>query len=225
MSVLEYDGCMGRPLRKDAERNRERIVGAARELFAEAGLGVTLHDVARRAGLGVGTVYRHFADKGVLIESLFDEQLERIVEIYESGLDDPDPWHALVSVHERALELQAEDRGLRELLAGAPHAPARATRQRARLHPIAAKLVERGKAAGVVRADCETQDFGVVMMMVATVIDAAAEVNPDLWRRYLRLALQGLRAQGAPLDHPSVRAVRPRQMDELVLGAWTRRRP
>lgn len=216
---------MGRPLRRDAERNREKILGAARELFAEEGLGVTLHDVAGRAGVGVGTVYRHFADKGVLIETLFDDQLDQIVAIYESGLDDPDPWHALVSVHERALELQAGDRGLRELLAGAPHAPERATRQRARLHPIAAKLVERGKAAGAVRADCETQDFGVVMMMVATVIDAAADVSPELWRRYLRVGLQGLRQQGARLDPFPVPAVKPRQMDELVLGAWKRRRP
>src|SRR5579875_1512745 len=80
----------GKPLRKDAERNRRRILDAARELFAERGLGVTLNDVAHHAGVGVGTVYRRFPDKTVLIESLFEERLEEIAERLRTAVADPD---------------------------------------------------------------------------------------------------------------------------------------
>src|SRR4051794_16109523 len=217
MSATEH------PLRKDAERNRQRILEAARELFAERGLGVTLNDVAHHAGVGVGTVYRRFPDKEVLIDTLFQEQLDEWARIYEEGLHDPDPWHAVVSTHERALELWAHNRGLKENLLGSPHASKRATQQRAQLHPLAAKLIERAQAAGEIRADATTQDYGVVLMMVSAVMDAAEDVSPELWRRYLRIALQGLRPEGTPLDPLLVPAVEPEQMERLLIGAWKRR--
>lgn len=212
------------PLRKDAERNRERIVQAARELFAERGLSVTLNDIAHHAGVGVGTVYRRFPDKESLIDTLFQDRLDEWARLFEEGLADPDPWQAIVTVHERALELWARDRGLKELLLGAPQASERATRQRAQLHPLAAKLIERAQAAGVVRPDAATQDFGVVLLMLGAVMDAAEDVNPELWRRYLRIALQGLRPEGTPLEPLVVPAVRPEQMDGLLVGVWKRRR-
>src|SRR3954449_6931317 len=118
------------PLRKDAERNRQRILDAARELFAERGLGVTLNDVAHHAGVGVGTVYRRFPDKEMLIDTLFQEQLDEWARIYQEGLADPDPWHAVVSTHERALELWADNRGLKEIVLGSPQASERARQQR-----------------------------------------------------------------------------------------------
>src|SRR3954466_10632161 len=144
-------GTTEKPLRKDAERNRQRVLAAARELFAERGLEVTLNDVAHHAGVGVGTVYRRFPDKELLIDTLFQEQLDEWARIYEEGLHDPDPWHAVVSTHERALELWAHNRALKEILLGSPHASERATQQRAQLHPLAAKLIERAQAAGEIR--------------------------------------------------------------------------
>src|SRR5436190_17133572 len=134
-------------LRKDAERNRHRILEAARELFAERGLSVTLNDVAHHAGVGVGTVYRRFPDKEVLIDTLFQEHLDEWARIYEEGLDDPDPWHAVVSTHERALELWANNRGLKEILLGSPHASERARQQRAQLHPLAPNRIEPARPA------------------------------------------------------------------------------
>jgi AcrR family transcriptional regulator len=213
----------GHPLRKDAERNRQRILESARELFAERGLGVTLNDVAHHAGVGVGTVYRRFPDKEMLIDTLFQEQLDEWACIYEEGLHDPDPWRAVVSTHERALELWANNRGLKEILLGSPHASERATQQRTQLHPLAAKLIERAQAVGEIRADATTQDYGVVLMMVGAVMDAAADVNPELWRRYLLIALQGLRPEGSPLEPLPVAAVEPTQMEQLLIGAWKRR--
>src|ERR671933_90846 len=107
------------PLRRDAERNRQRILDAARELFAERGLAVTLNDVADHAGVGVGTVYRRFPDKAELVEALFEQRLEGIVGLLEEALENPDPWLGLEGFLERVLELQANDRGLKDILVGA----------------------------------------------------------------------------------------------------------
>jgi AcrR family transcriptional regulator len=210
-------------VRKDVVRNRRRILEAAKELFAARGLGVTLHDIARHAGVGVGTIYRHFPDKAELIDLLFEEQLERMAELAHQALADPDPWRAVVWFHEQSLELQSRDRGLKELLLGIPDAPQRAVKWRHRLHPLAAQIIERAQAAGVVRPDCETQDFGVVVLMVGAVIDAARDVSPDLWRRYLTLALQGLRPASSPPEPLDVPAVSPQQMEDLLIGAWRHR--
>lgn len=223
IGTMEAVSSEARPLRKDAERNRERILEAARELFAERGLGVTLNDVAHHAGVGVATVYRRFPDKEVLIDMLFQEHLDAWARIFEEGLADPDPWHAVVSVHERALELWAGNRGLKEILLGSPQATRRAARQRAQLHPLAAKLIERAQAAGVVRGDAETQDFGVALLMLGAVMDAAQDLEPDLWRRYLHITFQGLRPEGAPLEPLPVAAPRPTQMDKLLVGIWKHR--
>jgi len=208
--------------RKDVVRNRQRILDAAQELFAERGLGVTLHDIAGHAGVGVGTIYRHFPDKTVLIGLLFEEQIERIADLAHQALADPDPWHAVVWFHEQSIELQARDRGLKELMLGMPNAPELAVTFRTKLHPLAAQIVERAQAAGVVRHDCETQDFGVVVLMIGAVIDAASDLSPELWRRYLTIALQGLRPASPPAPLP-VPAVSPEQMEQLLVGAWKHR--
>jgi len=213
----------GKPPRKDAARNRQRILEAAKELFAERGLSVTLHDIAARAGVGVGTIYRHFPEKKPLIDAVFEEHLAEMTALFEAALADADPWHSIVRGHEQLLEHQARNRGLKELLLGTtPDAPDRARQLRARLHPLAAQLIERGKAAGVVRADCETQDFGLLQTMVGAVMDAAADVDPDLWRRYFTIAIQGLRPQGAPLEQLSVPALPPERMENLLVGQWKR---
>jgi AcrR family transcriptional regulator len=213
----------GPRLRKDVVRNRQRILNAAQELFADRGLGVTLHDIAHHAGLGVGTIYRHFPDKAVLIDLLFEEQLERMAALAHQALADPDPWHAVVWFHEQSLELQSRDRGLKELLLGIPDAPERAVKWRRTLHPLAAQLVERAQAAGQVRPDCQTQDFGVLVLMVGAVIDAARDVSPELWRRYLKITLQGLRPASSPPEPLDVPAVTPQQMEQLLIDAWKHR--
>lgn len=212
-----------KPTRKDAARNRRRILAAAKQLFAEEGLSVTHHDIAARAGVGVGTIYRHFPDKKPLIDAVFEEHLAEMTALFEQALADPDPWRSIVSGHERLLEHQARNRGLKELLLGTtPDAPDRARQLRAQLHPLAAQLIERGKAAGVVRADCETQDFGLLQTMIGAVVDASEAVDPDLWRRYFAIALQGLRPAGAPLEPLPVPPLPPERMEDLLVGQWKR---
>ena len=87
-----------RPLRRDAERNRQRILEAAAEVFTERGFAATLDDVARHAGVGVGTVYRRFPDKAALADALFDERIDALVTLAEQARDEPDAWAALVGV-------------------------------------------------------------------------------------------------------------------------------
>jgi AcrR family transcriptional regulator len=213
------------PRRKDAARNRQRILDAAKEIFAERGLGVTLHDIAAHAGVGVGTIYRHFPEKQPLIDAVFEQHLAEMTALFEEALDNPDPWESIVWCHERLLEHQARNRGLKELLLGTTaDAPERGREIRAQLHPLAQRLIERGQVAGVVRPDCETQDFGLLQTMVGAVMDAAEDIDPQLWRRYFFIALQGLRPAGAPLEPLPVPALPAERMDELLVGQWKARR-
>ena len=185
----------GKPLRKDAERNRRRILDAARELFAERGLGVTLNDVAHHAGVGVGTVYRRFPDKTVLIESLFEERLEEIAERLRTAVADPDPWHGIVTFLQRNFEAQASDQGLKELITAAPDGLARVARLRDQLLPLSAELMRRAKESGAIRKDVAPTDLAIVQLMIASVLDAARDVEPELWRRCLAIILRGLSAR------------------------------
>src|SRR3954465_11282391 len=104
------------PLRKDAARNRERLLTAASELFAERGLNVTLNDIAHHAGVGVGTAYRRFANKEEVIDALFEERLQAVAKVATDALGNPDPWSGLVSFLERALGMQFGDRGLNQIM-------------------------------------------------------------------------------------------------------------
>jgi AcrR family transcriptional regulator len=208
-----------RPLRKDAELNRRKILDAAGELFAERGLGVTLNDVAHHAGVGVGTVYRRFPDKAQLIDELFEERLAEIHALIEKAIEDPDPWHGLTSFLEGALEIQARDRAVKELLFNAPGGVERVARMREKMLPLAMVLVTRAQESGELRSDAAPQDIPMLQLMIGTIIDLSRDFEPDLWRRCLSIVLQGLRAgPGAPEPlEPAPPA--PDQM-QAMLTAW-----
>ena len=107
-----------RPMRKDAVRNRALLIQAAREVFAERGLEASLDDIAHRAGLGVGTAYRHFANKYELAQAIFAEAIDQVIELATRCADVPDAWLGIVTFLEGTAELQTTDRGLREVLMG-----------------------------------------------------------------------------------------------------------
>jgi AcrR family transcriptional regulator len=196
-----------RPLRRDAERNRQRILEAAGQVFAERGLEATLDDIARHAGLGVGTVYRRFPEKELLIDALFDQRIGLIVAVAEEALAHDDPWKGLVHFLERSIELQASDRGLKEVLLGPEHGRDRVKVSRERLLPLVTRLVNRAHAAGVLRRDVQVRDLPFMHMMLGAVVDASHDIEPDLWRRYLALLLDGLRArpkERRPLPVPAL---------------------
>ena len=210
-----------RPLRKDAERNRRRVLEAAGELFAERGLGVTLDDVAHHAGVGVGTVYRRFPNKEVLIDALFEQRIEAIATIAAEALEIADPWDAFVFYFEQGSELQARDRGLKELLTCSTHGGECLASAKDKLRTRVTELFDRAKAAGVVREDASPLDTPVIMLMLGAVMDRSRDVEPELWRRYLGLVLDGLRPEAAtPL---AVRSLDAGQIDAVMRTPLRRR--
>jgi AcrR family transcriptional regulator len=208
----------GRPLRRDAERNRQRILDAARALVAEVGLDISHDDIARAADVGVGTVYRRFPDKQKLIEELFDERVDQIVALVDAARQLEDPWQGLRAFLEGNLELQAGDQGLKELMLGNSRATDLAQRAQRRIGSAVRELVARAHASGQLRADVGVEDFPLVQMMVGAVMEDARHIDPNLWRRALALLLDGYRADGKPTPLPG-RMAAPEQIEQ-VLSHW-----
>lgn len=182
-----------RPLRADAERNRQRILAAAREVFAERGVEVTLDDIARHAGVGVGTVYRRFTDREELIEAVFEDQVERLVEAAEEAARCEDPWTGLEQLLLVAGQYFADNRGLRTvLLEGGPDRR-RVVDMRERLTPAVTAVLTRAQQAGRLRDDVEATDVPLIHIMLMAAAEQGRSVTPDLWKRYLTLLLDGLR--------------------------------
>lgn len=196
-----------RPLRRDAERNRQLILDAAREVFRERGLDVTLDDIAKHAGVGVGTAYRRFANKDALIDELFEDRVSEMVTMAEEALEVEDPWLSLTGFIERILEAQAADRGLKQVLVSASQGRERVCDARDRIAPLTKRIVERAIEAGVVRPDFEETDMPMISVMVGGVMDATRDVDPDAWRRYLPVVFAGIAASGSAVDvlpHPAL---------------------
>jgi AcrR family transcriptional regulator len=212
-----------RPLRRDAERNRQRILEAARVVFAERGLRGSHDDIARAAGVGVGTVYRRFPDKEELIDALFEARVEEIAEIARAAVANPDPWEALVGFLIGMQELVSEDRGLNEIMLGSARGAARATAARSLIAPLVARVLERAKDAGVVRADIELSDLPLIQLAIATIAESSRDVAPDAWRRTMTLVLDGLRAVNAVGELP-VPALDPELIDAITASYATPRR-
>ncbi len=184
MSTLE------KPLRADARRNREKVLAAARAVFAEDGVEAQMDDVARRAGLGVGTVYRHFPTKEALVNALTDELFAVIAVHTRTLLTLEDPWEAFTRALWFAAEKTAGDRAFTEILSATkPHTcPGKED-----LLVTTAELMDRCKAAGVMREDAIVEDIGLLMCGVGSASQMEHPV-PDAWRRHLAIALDGLRA-------------------------------
>ena len=206
-----------RPLRRDAARNHALLLDAGRAVFAARGLEATLDDVARHAGVGVGTAYRHFANKQELAAAIFSDDFDRLVESAKAALLIDDPWDAIVTFVEDTVAKHAMDRGLYEAMtatggtaAKAAHLDGKAESMREALSPPVSELLDRGKRAGVVRGDASYTDVAAMLLMLGPTYAMSDAVGRALWRRYLHLLLDGLRAVDAP-DLP----VAPLDADEL----------
>jgi AcrR family transcriptional regulator len=182
-----------RGLRKDAERNRQRVLTAARELFAIKGMEATLNDVARHAGVGVGTVYRRFATKDELVEAIFESGIDEVAALAEAALQQKNSWDGFVWFVEHQCQLTATDRGLRDMVYGKAYGGNRVECARERLTPLIKRLVERARHDGYLRPDVEATDTPIIGLLAGTVGERAGQVDPELWRRYVALLLEGMR--------------------------------
>jgi AcrR family transcriptional regulator len=213
-----------RPLRRDAERNRQRILEAATEVFNERGLDVSLDEIARHAGVGVGTVYRRFRNKEELVEALFMSRLDQVAAIADQAFEAPDPWSGLVSFMERMAEIMAGDLGLRQILMFATYGRDLVTVARERNAPLVERLVERAQAAGQLRSDLRQTDIVFIVFVLTEAAQLAQAASPGIWRRYLALILDGMRPARAGVTPLPVPALLPGEMEKSMRQAAPRRR-
>jgi AcrR family transcriptional regulator len=213
-----------RPLRRDAERNRQRILEAATEVFNERGLDVSLDEIARHAGVGVGTVYRRFRTKEELVEALFMTRLSTVAAIAEQALEAPDPWAGLVSFMERMAETMAGDLGLRQILMFATYGRDLVAVAREHNAPLVERLVERAQAAGQLRSDLRQTDIIFIVFMLTDATELAQAASPGIWRRYLTLILDGMQPRREDVTPLPVAAMRPEEMEKSMRQAAPRHR-
>lgn len=200
---------MSTGLRVDAERNRGRIVAAAQAAFAERGLAVPLEEVAKEAGVGIGTLYRRFPGRDDLIAACFEARLAEYARSAEEALDAADGWSGFRAHLERICSMQAADRGLKDVLTRTfPNARGLEAHRR-RGYELSVRLIKRAQAEGSLRPDVVPEDLVLLLMANAGVVQGAGAEAPDAWRRFLGLILDGLRSEGASELSP---APSPRRM-------------
>ena len=190
-----------RPLRADAQRNRDKIVAAARECFSEDGLDAQMEDVARRAGVGVGTVYRHFPTKDALLTALSDEMFAVVAAHVRTLLDRDDAWEAFIEALWFGGEKTAGDRAFSEIMAASSDLPPRTCPGQEDLIVTVGDLMARAKAEGRMRPDVTVDDIPLLMCGIGS---ASGMVHPShqAWRRHLAIMLDGLRAEAASAPLP-----------------------
>jgi AcrR family transcriptional regulator len=190
-------------LRSDALRNHERLVASARELFARSGVDVPVEEITHHAGLGMGTLYRHFPTKEDLIDAVLEDAFAEIVAIAAQAAAEEDAWVGFTQFLEQALELHARNHGLKDILASREHGHVRATAMRRKLKPLLQQMIVRAREQGSLRPDFTPADLPLVFWTAGRVIETTGGVAPENWRRYLGFLLDGLRASAAtPLPAP-----------------------
>ncbi|MEU1630824.1 TetR/AcrR family transcriptional regulator [Streptomyces sp. NPDC020096] len=186
-----------KPLRRDAQRNRDAIVAVARRAFAEQGLNASLEGIARQAGVAIGTLYRHFPTRLDLIETLLSEKFTEWVEAAEQAATMDDAWEGFHFYLEKFCELQAHDRAFNELASTRLPTDAINVRVFERAQELGRQVFHNAQRQGVVRDDVTPEDFAFVIWSQAGIIQATRTVAPNAWRRYLHLLLDAFRAEHA----------------------------
>jgi AcrR family transcriptional regulator len=196
-------------LRADARRNHEAILATAKERFGECGLDCQMDDIAQTAGVGVGTVYRHFPTKDDLVAALVHEHFELKAERAAEALSEDDPWEAFCDFMRWSAELQAKDRALSELL-GSQHELGQQAAVETGLAERTAELISKAQKAGAMRKDIVVEDVPTMVCGLGAVTAGAAGSLPAMnWERFLEIMLDGMRAPGHN-KLPAPRATLPR---------------
>lgn len=184
-------------LRADAARNRRAIIDAAAALYGRHGLDTPFDDIAQRAGVGNATLYRHFPSRCALVAAVFTDTLARAVAAAEQALAVSDPWEAFATHFRFLCDLQANNRGLADLLTTAISGAPQIERLRAHAHRAFVLLVERAQTAGTLRADLTPDDVALLLMANAGLIHRTADIAVTASARFADFLLDGLRAAAA----------------------------
>ena len=188
-----------RPLRADAARNRARVLDAARSAFAESGLDVGVEEIARRAGVGKGTLYRRFPTKEALVRAIFEDILDEIEHIVGAAEAEPDAWTAFTAYLSATARMQASNQGFYDVVAQRLGAAALTDDQRERVIDTTTRMLKRAQDANVVRDDLVPEDVQLMLRMVGATTRPAPDGSPmdDHWPRYLGLLLDAVRPESA----------------------------
>lgn len=189
-------------LRADARQNRDRIVEVARELFARRGLDVPMAAIARRAGVGVATLYRRFPTKESLVTEVFADQFAACMSVMDDELADPDPWRGFCTVIEKMCAMQAADRGFTAVFTAAFPDALDVERQRDRVLRGFAELTRRAKETGQLRADFALDDLTLLLMANGGIVAESTEATLAASRRLVAYLLDAFRADRAAPDEP-----------------------
>jgi AcrR family transcriptional regulator len=195
-------------LRADARRNREAVLAAARKRFAKCGLECQMEDIARTAGVGVGTVYRHFPTKGDLIAALVADRFQRLAERAKEALAEEDSWKAFCDLMRYSAEVQVRDRALSEIISSQPQLGQHEA-VASGLVDTTTELIARAQDAGEMRKDAVIEDVPTLICGLGAVTAGAGNMPELNWDRYVEIMLDGLRAPGVnPLPPPRARIPR-----------------
>jgi AcrR family transcriptional regulator len=186
-------------LRADAARNRRAIIDAAGELYGQRGLDTPFDDIARHAGVGNATLYRHFPSRCALLAAVFSDTLARVVAAAEQALTVTDPWDAFATHYRFLCNLQATNRGLADLLTTAVDGVPEVERLRARAHRDFVQLAQRAQSAGALRADVTPEDVALLLMANAGLVHRTADIALTASTRFADLTLDGLRSAAATI--------------------------
>ncbi|GAA3790879.1 TetR/AcrR family transcriptional regulator [Streptomyces phyllanthi] len=187
------------PLRRDAQRNRDALLAAARDIFSARGLDAPLEQVARRAGMAIGTLYRHFPTRVELLQAIFVHKLRLWHEAAERAAAAEDAWEGFRLYLETTCELLADDRGLGDLASVRLPESAGLDEVQRRIAQLATHIVERAQRQGTLRTDITPEDLAYVVWSHTRIAHATHGIAPDNWRRHLYLMLDAFRADRAHL--------------------------
>jgi AcrR family transcriptional regulator len=186
-------------MRADAERNRQRILAAARRLYASEGLDISMTAVAREAGVGKATLFRRFSTPQELIDAVFADRMDAYVRATDEARADEDPWRGFLRYITAVCEMQADDRGFAAVLTLTFPAAEALEARRTRAHQGFLEIIERARSTGYLQRDFASEDLVLVLMANAGVISATATDAPDSWRRLIGHLLRGFARPGAPV--------------------------
>ena len=188
-----------KPLRHDAERNRDAILCAAATAFAEHGSGASLDDIARSAKVGVATLYRRFPSRDSLVEAVFGGAMTAYAEGFEAAAERAlsEPWLAFRDQVMALLEQQATDIAFAEVLSAPVIGSGLFRDEHRRAFRAMLTLIARAKAAGAIRADFHHSDIYLLTLATAGITRVTAETAPDAWRRHAAYLLESYRAVDA----------------------------
>ena len=208
-------------MRADARRNRERVLEAAEELFAEDGLKVQIEQVAQRARVGVGTVCRNFPTKQALVDAILTTRCESLLAAARQALAEPDAGQGFQQFFVAMADYQARHLAFAEEMAADMDMPTSVRPVKESLHQAVAELVSRAQACGAIRTDIGPSDMVMLFSGIAHAAASAGESEPTLRQRYLTVVMDGLRPDnstplpGEPVDFQTVEEAKQRAKERV----------